>query len=358
MKMDLMERARRYIAKMPPSIEGQNGSTAFLNVALALVRKFDLPSAGVGDLFREWNSHYSKPLWSEAGILHKLKDAYAIGGLPRGHYSTRPRPSPTAPTPVEGAKGTFGPSLDSSGTLMERARRSLKLVLEQTSEGPISNDEVKARQRAAWPDFRPMLLSEMEQLAALRKLSMGAVYQAHSLNVIRAAEVDGFACYVLRGRDFAQAKRMDGGRLRVKGAEKKVKTLHGSIGSFFGLHLLGEICRPILLVEGCIGLLEALEAIRLQGKDEGPGGWSPLAAVSASSRFNDTLLNRLRGRRIRIVPDAGPAGMDFCAIATVSLRSAGCTVDAFRLPPGIGDLGPIVADPSRHTTVLQQLFSI
>jgi hypothetical protein len=358
MKMDLMERARRYIAKMPPSIEKQNGSTAFLNVALALVRKFDLPCAGVGELLREWNTLYSKPQWDEAEILHKLKDAYAKGGLPRGHQGTRPRPSPTAPTPVEGAKETFGSSVDSSGTLMERARRSLKLALEQASGCPFSNEEVKARQRAAWPDFRPMILSEMEQLAALRKLSMGAVYQAHSLGVIRAAEVDGFPCYVLRGPAFAQARRMDGGRLIIQGKEAKAKTLPGSAGSFLGLHLLGDNCRPVLLVEGCIGLLEALEAIRLHGRDESPGGWSPMASVSASSRFDERLLNRLRGRRIRIVPDAGPAGVEFCAIATASLRSADCTVDAFRLPPGIGDLGPIVADPSRHTTILQQLFSL
>jgi hypothetical protein len=56
---------------------------------------------------------------------------------------------------------------------MERALQSLKLALEQTSEGPISIEEVNARQRAGWPDFRLMIPSEMEQLAALRKLSFG-----------------------------------------------------------------------------------------------------------------------------------------------------------------------------------------
>jgi len=358
--MALMERARRYIAKMPPSIQGQNGSAAFFNVALALVQKFDLPSAGVHDLLQEWNTLHSKPLWSEAEILHKLRDAFgsAKGGLQRGYSGTRPSPSSIAATPVKGAKEPSGQCWDAGGSLMERARSSLKLAMEKVASSPTDPDAVKARQRAAWPDFRPMLLSEMKQLAGLRRLSLEAVYQAHSLNVIRAAEVDGFACYVLRGRDFAQAKRMDGGCLRVNGKEKKVKTLPGSTGSFFGLHLLGEICRPVLLVEGCIGLLEALEAIRLHGRDESPGGWSPMASVSASSRFDERLLNRLRGRRIRIVPDAGPAGVEFCAIATASLRSADCTVDAFRLPPGIGDLGPIVADPSRHTTILQQLFSL
>lgn len=364
MRTELTERAWRYISKMPPSIDSHNGSAAFFNVALVLIRKFDLPRDIAHSLLREWNTLYAKPPWSEREILHKLNDAFSNSRTTQPHrqhgLSTfTPQPALSTIPPIGHSKGSAESTEVAGDTLLERARLSLRPAMAKFGSRPTSIEEVKARQRSEWPALRPITLSEMGQLAALRQLPIETVYQAHSLGLIRAAAIDGFPCFVFReGKEFAQARRLDGGPFSIQGKHVKAKTLLGSTCALYGCKLLGEATRPVLLVEGCVGLLEALEAIRLQGKDEGPGGWSPLASVSASSRLDEDLLEKMRGRRVRIVPDEGQAGMDFCAVTAASLKSVGCTVDAFRLPPGSNDLGPIVAHPHEHTTLLQQLFTL
>ncbi|MGH8018770.1 MAG: hypothetical protein ACREIA_10835, partial [Opitutaceae bacterium] len=72
--LDVLERARRYIARMPPAITGQHGHDQTFAVACALIQGFNLPREAAASLFSEYNAHCQPP-WSDRELAHKLDDA-------------------------------------------------------------------------------------------------------------------------------------------------------------------------------------------------------------------------------------------------------------------------------------------
>jgi len=68
------ERARRYVAKMPPAISGHRGHDATIAVACVLKRDFGLSDSDALAVLREYNQRCEPP-WSEAELQHKLTDA-------------------------------------------------------------------------------------------------------------------------------------------------------------------------------------------------------------------------------------------------------------------------------------------
>lgn len=72
--LDLRERARRYLARMPPAVTGQGGHNATFRVACVLVLGFNLPIEEAAPLFQEWNANCQPP-WSDRDLMHKLTDA-------------------------------------------------------------------------------------------------------------------------------------------------------------------------------------------------------------------------------------------------------------------------------------------
>lgn len=67
-------RCRAYLAKMPPAIEGQNGSTQMLEAA-ATGARFGLSPPIFRSLLAEYSDRCEPP-WSDAEIDHKLSDGY------------------------------------------------------------------------------------------------------------------------------------------------------------------------------------------------------------------------------------------------------------------------------------------
>jgi hypothetical protein len=72
--MDVVERARRYIAKCDPAISGQGGHDAAYHVAACLVHGFALGEADGLALLTEWN-RVCVPPWSERELRHKIESA-------------------------------------------------------------------------------------------------------------------------------------------------------------------------------------------------------------------------------------------------------------------------------------------
>ena len=70
----VLQRARAYLAKVPPAIEGQNGSGACFRAACVLVCGFGLSVEEAWPLLLEYNER-CVPLWSERQLQHKLADA-------------------------------------------------------------------------------------------------------------------------------------------------------------------------------------------------------------------------------------------------------------------------------------------
>jgi putative DNA primase/helicase len=69
-----IERARAYIAKMPPAISGQRGHDATLKVALALVNGFNLDEQDAMPLLSEYNQTCQPP-WEQRDLQRKLSEA-------------------------------------------------------------------------------------------------------------------------------------------------------------------------------------------------------------------------------------------------------------------------------------------
>ncbi len=78
-----LERARKYIAKMPAAISGSGGHDRTFAVACALCIGFDLGPDDALDLLREYNERCEPP-WGDHDLEHKIASAMRADGE-RGH---------------------------------------------------------------------------------------------------------------------------------------------------------------------------------------------------------------------------------------------------------------------------------
>lgn len=323
--MTITDRAALYIERMEPSIQGSQGSTALFNVALALVKGFNLAHDEAWPLILRWNQTHCQPPWSEPELRHKLGSAAKSARLP-GYLINEQEPRPRAAPGFE------------------------------------SENERKARQRRDWSAFRALSLASLQAIASLRNLPLQAVKDAAAFGFLHGAVVEGHRCFIIHEGNFAQARRFDGQPFTLAdGRTTKAKNLPGSQGAFIGQRLLGSAyaghpAPKVLLIEGCIALVEAIAAHAIADPRD---GWTVLAATSASARFarDPELLAALPGRFVRIIPDADEAGYEAAASWLTDLENAGCQVDAHPLPDGIKDLGPLVADPATHAQTLTAIFT-
>jgi RecA-family ATPase len=97
--LDVIERARRYLAKMPPAITGQHGHDQTFAVACTLVQGFGLSVAEAVPLFAEYNARCSPP-WSEHDLAHKLADADRAAPPTEGRGHLARATGPASPRPV------------------------------------------------------------------------------------------------------------------------------------------------------------------------------------------------------------------------------------------------------------------
>lgn len=312
----ILERASAYLAKMPVSVAGQGGHAAAFNAALALVKGFDLGEQEALIPMAEWNAACLPP-WPESKLRRKLRDA-AASQKPAGYLL---------------------------GTSNEPARERITPDFE-------SEAERKARQRMAWPEFRSLREDEIRQVAASRGILPDAVDLLNRRGIVRGGSIDGHASFIMRGENFAQARRLDGEPLAShEGAPIKTKTLCGSDGKgFIGHNLLTSQASNVLLVEGCVGLIEAVAALLLADTRQ---AWAAVAAKTSGSRFahDPALLRALRGRRVVIVADRGKAGREAAASWLESLKAQATETRVLRLPQPFSDLGDLLkaTDISQET---------
>ncbi len=116
----IVERARRYLVKVPGAISGSGGHAQTLTAAAHLVRGFDLDPETALELLTDDFNPRCEPPWSEKELRHKVKEAEKFQGIRQGqHIEERPtaggaapaypteRPAPVAPRDVEAAEGTL-----------------------------------------------------------------------------------------------------------------------------------------------------------------------------------------------------------------------------------------------------------
>lgn len=70
----IVDRARNYVATLPPAIAGQGGHNAAFRTACVLVKDFGLSIEEARPIIQEWNETCQPP-WSDQELEHKLDDA-------------------------------------------------------------------------------------------------------------------------------------------------------------------------------------------------------------------------------------------------------------------------------------------
>ncbi len=316
------ERASAYLAKMPVAMSGQGGDCATFAAAQALVKGFSLSVEEALPLLQAWNQGCLPP-WPESTLRSKLRSAASATGRPAG-YLLADRPA--------------------------AARDPHPTFADYQNEA-----EKKAWQRRQWPELRRLSREELFPIARRRGMPWDGLHIAQYFGLLKACRLEGADCFVVCEGRFAQARRCDGLPFtNAEGKPIKAKNLPGSEGAFVGRGLLYE-APHVLLVEGAVGLLEALTAYALVDMQ---ASWTVLAATSASSRLerDPALLKALAGRHVRIVPDVDAAGMDAAAYWLGDLQKAGARVDVKELPAGCKDLGALLTPPEPNLDELNRLF--
>ena len=78
-----IDRAKRYLASVPPAIAGQHGDVQTFRVCCRLTRGFALDDEQALHVLAEWNARCQPP-WSEAELVDKLRRATRYGREPIG----------------------------------------------------------------------------------------------------------------------------------------------------------------------------------------------------------------------------------------------------------------------------------
>ena len=78
-----VERARRYLAAIPPAVAGQHGDADTFRVCCRLIRGFALDEDDALAVLSEWNRQCQPP-WTEPEMRAKLRSARRNGREPVG----------------------------------------------------------------------------------------------------------------------------------------------------------------------------------------------------------------------------------------------------------------------------------
>ena len=120
--VSVVDRARRYMATMPPAVSGQGGHNQTFTVACRLVLGFGLDQGEALSLLREYSAGCLPP-WTERELAHKVKSAAGQPG--ERNYLRDAEPATWAALKVPEYKAPRGPR---STTLQEATELYLQRV--------------------------------------------------------------------------------------------------------------------------------------------------------------------------------------------------------------------------------------
>lgn len=88
---EVLERARRYLAKMEPAISGQGGHTALFKAAIALVKGFQLDEGTALELLKSEFNPRCQPAWRDTDLERKVREATNKSTVAAGYLLDRER---------------------------------------------------------------------------------------------------------------------------------------------------------------------------------------------------------------------------------------------------------------------------
>ncbi len=197
--------------------------------------------------------------------------------------------------------------------------------------------------KVSWPS-EPVKGSEeaWEAFAKLRGYSYPAVWTMAQAGILRFSIINGHKCIVITDneRRAAEIRRVDGG---LFSSGSKAYPLKGVDKSWLvGAALLADGA-DVLITEGATDLLAALNLYVEHRKAGGKRIWCPMALLgSKCKRLDPGLLEQIKGRHVRLVPDGDDDGDIMRDTWAAMLTKAGCPVDVIRTPRG-KDLSDVMA---------------
>jgi len=207
-----------------------------------------------------------------------------------------------------------------------------------------------------WPaDLHEGNHETWKAFAGLRGLTYPAVHAMAKAEILRFCVVDGAKCYVVTDASniAAEIRRMDG---KVWFNGMKAYPLEGVNKSWLvGIDCLKKAPKTtaVLITEGASDLLSAIDLYSRYRRNGGSNSWQPIALLGAGCKnLCPEAISLIRGRHVRLVPDADEAGDQMADHWTKCLRKNGCSVDVVNLPRD--------TDLSDHlkTISTQDLFSL
>lgn len=300
--MNNVERARRYLARLPSAVSGSGGHNATLAAACRLV-EFGLPEQDAFAVLSEWNQTHCLPPWNESELRHKLADAFKR----------------TA------ARGTFAQRFGGQGTPPQGITRAPVVLASPRNAARCADVPVAPESRPWIPrTLGPGDAADVQALATVRGVRPDAVALAVRAGLVRFGAWRGArAWFVLDGTGrVAQARRMDGHPFASK---VKAWTLRGSRPRWPVGAMRARAARTVALVEGGPDLLAAFHFILEAGRAD----VAPVAMLGAGMRIDDDALPIFSGKRVRIFTHADDAGAKAAARWAAQLEAAGAEVDAF-----------------------------
>lgn len=279
-----IDRARAYLAKLPPAISGQGGHNAAIQAACVLV-EFGLSPAEAWPILTDWNQTHCQPTWSEAELHHKLTDAFKRTG-PKAQLADGRASRPSwKPRPGGGA-----------------GRRCLIL-----------------------PPLRPGSTRDCAQVAELRGLAREGIELANSKGLLSFGEFRSLPAWFITDTSghVAQARRMDG-QPWAQGV--KALTVAGSQAAWPVGIIEAAGVATVALCEGGPDLLAACAFILAEGRGH---DCAPVAMLGGCARIHPSALPLFAGKRVRIFVHADETGANAADRWAVQLTEAGADADAF-----------------------------
>jgi hypothetical protein len=296
---DTIERARKYLAKLPGAVSGSNGHAATFKAACALVQGFDLGESDALHLLREYNSACDPP-WSEHDLLHKIASAAkSSSNKPRGYLVNANRnphqqyqPPPPRPAPPETGK----PNL--------------------TGFGPGTTEQIRTLARHRYH-------REALEWASIR-------------GVLVFGDWHGNPCYGVTDSSnrILELRRVDGTPFAPMGdlKERKAHAVKGSQKSWPVGILEARNAPAIALVEG---IPDFMAAHYLALWEQSPSyrhrdtSCVPVAMLSGSPAIHVDALPHFKGKRVRIYPHADKTGLFGAHKWSKQLAQAGAAAVSF-----------------------------
>jgi len=175
----------------------------------------------------------------------------------------------------------------------------------------------------------------LKAFAASRGLTFPAVQAMGRAGILRFTIIDGNECFVITDDSgkCAEIRRMDG---KVFGRNKQFPLAGVNKQWLPGIDLLRTAPKStaIIITEGATDLISACDLYSRYRRDHGGrNSWQPAALLGATCKTLDPVAAQLmRGRRVRLVPDADDEGDQMADNWSSLLRKIGCSVDVVNLP--------------------------